>query len=198
MRLSRMVLLVLCLLAPAALAPAAAAAKPPARPCAVRGSVTVAKSLQARIYERGGDDHVLVGCSRRSGRRTVLARWFNCDCSRADQPAPQVWLAGRHVAVNRYSCSPFDSMAPCVGAMEVFDLRTGRVRYSADTGALIGLAIKPNGSVGYVLGQQLFRIDSRGSALLDEGAGIDYGSLAVNRTRLYWLRDNIPHTASLR
>jgi hypothetical protein len=58
--------------------------------------------------------------------------------------------------------------------------------------------IKPNGSVGYVLGQQLFRMDSRGSALLDEGAGIDSGSLAVNRTRLYWLHDNIPQSASLR
>jgi hypothetical protein len=72
------------------------------------------------------------------------------------------------------------------------------LRYRADTRAFIGLVIKPNGSVGYVLGQQLFRMDSRGSALLDEGAGIDSGSLAVNRTRLYWLHDNIPQSASLR
>jgi len=74
--------------------------------------------------------------------------------------------------------------------------RAGALR--ADTGAFIGLVIKPNGSVGYVLGQQLFRIDSRGSALLDEGAGIDSASLAVNRTRLYWLHDNIPQSAALR
>ena len=72
------------------------------------------------------------------------------------------------------------------------------MRYGADPGASIGLAIKPNGSVGYVLGQQLFRIDSRGSALLDEGAGIDSASLAVNRTRLYWLHDNVPRSAALR
>ena len=198
MRLSGFALLGLSLLAAAALAPAGAAAGPPAKPCAAPGASSVARSVQARIYERGADNHVLVGCHLRSRRRTVLARWFNCDCSRADEAPPQVWLAGRHAAVNQYSCSPIDPMSPCVGSMRVVDLRTGRVRYRADTGALIGLVIKPNGSVAYVLGPQLIRIDSRGSALLDEGAGIDSGSLAVNRTRLYWLRDNMPRTASLR
>ncbi len=190
-------MLFVCLLAPAALAPAgAAAAERPAKPCAVRGAATVAKSLQARIYERGGDEHALVGCDRLSGRRTVLARWFNCECSIADEPAPQVWLARRHVAVNRYFCPP--DASPCSGSLGVFDLGTGRVRLSADTGALIDLVIKPNGSVAFVLGAQLIRIDSRGRALLDEGPGIDSGSLAVNRTRLYWLHDNVPQTASLR
>jgi hypothetical protein len=196
MRHSRFAAFVLCLLVPAALAPAGATAQPPAKPCAVRASATVVKSLQARIYERGGDDHVLVGCNRRSRRRTVLARWFNCECSIADEPAPQVWLAGRHVAVNRYFCPP--DASPCFGTLQVFDLRTGRVRYSADTGALIELVIKPNGSVAYVLGPQLIRIDTGGSAIVDEGPGIDSGSLAVNRTRLYWLRDNLPQTTSLR
>lgn len=196
MRHSRFAAFVVCLLVPAALAPAGATAQPPAKPCAVRSSATVVKSLQARIYERGGDDHVLVGCNRRSGRRTVLARWFNCECSIADEPAPQVWLARRHVAVNRYFCPP--DASPCFGTLQVFDLRTGRVRYSADTGALIELVIKPNGSVAYVLGPQLIRIDTGGSAIVDEGPGIDSGSLAVNRTRLYWLHDNLPQTTSLR
>ena len=192
--------LVLCLLAPAALAPAAAAAKPISGPksCAAWGATTVARSLEARVFERGQDDYELVGCNRRNGRRTVLASWFNCDCSIADESAPQAWLAGRHVAVNEYSCSPVDPMAPCTGAMRIFDLRTGRVRYKAETGGFIDLVIKPNGSVVHVLGQRLFRIDSRGSALLDEGPGIDSGSLAVNRTRVYWLHDNKPRTASLR
>jgi hypothetical protein len=142
----RLVLLVLCLLAPASLAPATAVAKPQGKPCAVRGSATVAQSPQVRVYERGNDD----------------------------------------------------PMSPCRGTMEVTDLRTGRVRYSADAGGFIGLVIKPNGSVAFVLGQQLIRIDTRGTALLDQGAGIDSGSLAVNRTRVYWLNDNIPQSASLR
>jgi hypothetical protein len=194
----RLVLLAICLLAAAALAPATAVAKPQGKPCAVRGSATVAQSPQVRVYERGNDNHVLVGCNRRSGRRTVLASWYSCDCSIGDEIAPQVWLAGRHVAVNRYSCSPIDPMSPCTGTMEVTDLRTGRVRYSADAGGFIGLVIKPNGSVAFVLGQQLIRIDTRGTALLDQGPGIDSGSLAVNRTRVYWLHDNIPQSASLR
>lgn len=198
MRVSRFAAVVLCLFVPAALAPGAAAGKPQGKTCVARGAATVAQSLQARIYERGADNHVMVGCNRRNGRRTVLARWYNCGCSIGDQEAPQVWLAGRHVAVNQYSCSPIDPMAPCQGELDVFDLRTGRVRYRADTGGFIGLVIKPNGSVGYVRGPQLFRIDSRGSALLDEGPGIDSNSLAVNRTRLYWLHDNLPRTAPLR
>lgn len=192
MRPSRLAPLALCLLVPAP----AAASQPPAKPCVARGSATVAKSLQARIYERGEDDRVLIGCNRRNGRRSVLARWFSCGCSIADEPDPQVWLAGRHVAVNQYFCPP--DASPCRGSLRVFDLRTGRGTYDAVTGALIDLVIKPNGSIGYLLGQQLYRFDSRGPTLLDEGPGIDGGSLAVNRTRLYWLHDNMARTASLR
>ena len=193
MRLLRLTPLVLCLLLPAS----AAAAPPAAGPCTAKTAATTwAKSLQARVYVRGGDNEVLVGCNRLSGRRTVLARWFSCECSIADEPDPQVWLAGRHVAVNQYFCPP--DASPCRGTLRVFDLRSGRGLYGAVTGALIDLVIKPNGSIGYLLGQQLYRIDSRGPTLLDEGPGIDGGSLAVNRTRLYWLHDNVPRTASLR
>ena len=193
MRLLRLTPLFLCLLLPAS----AAAAPPAAAPCTAKTAATTwAKSLQARVYVRGGDNEVLVGCNRLSGRRTVLARWFSCECSIADEPDPQVWLAGRHVAVNQYFCPPDSS--PCRGTLRVFDLRSGRGIYAAVTGALIDLVIKPNGSIGYLLGRQLYRIDSRGPTLLDEGSGIDGGSLAVNRTRLYWLHDNVPRTASLR
>ena len=134
--------------------------------------------------------------SRLGGRRTALAGWFSCDCSIGDDPEPQVWLAGRHVAVNQYSCSPIDPMSPCVGSLKVVDLRSGRVRYRADTGSLGGLVIKRNGSVAYVLGQRLIRIDSTGSTVLDEGPGMDGDSLAANPTRLYWMRDGVPKTAS--
>jgi hypothetical protein len=108
MRLSRFVLLAVFMLAPAVLAPG--------KPCAARGSTTVAQSLEARVYERGDEDFELIGCDRRSGRRTMLASWFNCGCSRADDIPPQAWLAGRHVAVNQYSCSPVDPMSPCATA----------------------------------------------------------------------------------
>jgi hypothetical protein len=166
MCLSRFVALAGCVLASTAVAPAAHARKP-APPCPSDSAVE--RSVQARVHERGEDEHVLVGCYPRSGRRTSLAGWFSCGCSIADDPDPQVWLAGRHVAVNQYSCSPIDPMAPCTGTLRVFDLRSGRVRHSAETGALTGLVIKPNGSVVYLLGRRLIRMDSRGSAVLDEG-----------------------------
>ena len=127
MRLLRLALLVLCLVAAARPQPPL---QPAGKPCVASGAITVVRSLQARIYERGGDEHVLVGCNRLSGRRTVLARWFDCECSIADEPAPQVWLAGRHVAVNQYFCPP--DASPCSGSLRVFDLRTGRVRHSAE------------------------------------------------------------------
>jgi hypothetical protein len=164
MRLSRFVALVVCLLASSAVVPAAAQARKPAKPCP--GGSAVERSVQARVYERGADEYVLVGCYLRSGRRTGLASWFSCSCSIGDDPEPQVWLAGRHV------------------------------RYSADTGSLGGLVIKRNGSVAYVLGQRLIRIDSTGSTVLDEGPGMDGDSLAANPTRLYWMRDGVPKTAS--
>jgi hypothetical protein len=196
MRLSRFIAVALCLLASTAVVPAAAQARKPAKPCP--GGSAVERSVQARVYERGADDHVLVGCYLRSGRRTGLAGWFSCGCSIADDPEPQVWLAGRHVAVNQYSCSPIDPMSPCVGSLKVVDLRSGRVRYSAETGSMGGLVIKRNGSVAYVLGQRLIRIDSTGSTVLDEGPGIDGDSLAANPTRLYWMRDGVPKAASFR
>jgi hypothetical protein len=196
MRLSRFIAVALCLLASTAVVPAAAQARKPAKPCP--GGSAIERSVQARVYERGADDHVLVGCYLRSGRRTELASWFSCGCSIGDDPEPQVWLAGRHVAVNQYSCSPIDPMSPCVGSLKVVDLRSGRVRYSADTGSLGGLVIKRNGSVAYVLGQRLIRIDSTGSTVLDEGPGIDGDSLAANPTRVYWMSDGVPKTASFR
>ena len=163
--------------ATSATAAPATAAPPAAAPCAAKAPATTwAKSLQARVYARGGDSEVLVGCNRLSGRRTVLARWFSCECSIADEPDPQVWLAGRHVAVNQYFCPP--DASPCRGTLRVFDLRTGGALYGAATGTLIDLVIKPNGSIGYLVGRQLYRIDTRGPTLLDEGPGIDGGSLA--------------------
>jgi hypothetical protein len=90
MRLSRFVALALCLLASTAVGPAAAQARKPTKPCA--GGSAVARSVQSRVYERGGDERVLVGCYLRSGRRTSLAGWFSCGCSIADDRTRVYWL----------------------------------------------------------------------------------------------------------
>jgi hypothetical protein len=62
-------------------------------------------------------------------------------------------------------------------------------------GASVRLRIR-HGSVAYIDGDRLIRADSRGTRTLDEGPGIAPGSLAANRTRLYWIKDGTVHTAS--
>jgi hypothetical protein len=181
-----------------ALVPTAQAAQPKGgRPCAAPGSKTVARSVEARLYTRSrGDDHRLVGCLFRTGKRRLLDSWYDCGCSIGDELPPQVWLSGRSAAVNRWSCSPVDPMAPCSGRLRVIDVRSGRVRHGADTGAaLSALLVKPNGSVAFLLGERLTRIDSSGTAVLDEGPGIDPLSLAASRNRLYWMRGGAPQSA---
>src|SRR5215212_11573456 len=85
-----------------------------------------AKSSKAVLYEVGDDDgnHELVGCVKKSRKRTTLATWFSCDCSIGDDAPPQAWLSGRMAAVNGFSCSPIDPNQPCSGTLEVTDLRS--------------------------------------------------------------------------
>jgi hypothetical protein len=181
-----------------ALAPTAQAAQSKGgRGCASRGSETVARSVEARLYTRSrGADHRLVGCLVRTGKRRVLDSWYDCGCSIGDEQPSQVWLSGRYAALNRWSCSPIDPMAPCSGRLRVIDVRSGRARHTADTGgSLSALLVKRNGSVAFLLGERLMRIDSSGAAVLDEGPGIDPLSLAASRNRLYWMRGGAPQSA---
>jgi len=120
-----------------ALAPTAQAA--PAkerRPCAAPGSTTLARSIEARVFTRSrGDDHRLIGCLRRNDKRRRLFSWYNCGCSTGDDPYPDVGLGGRYVAVNTWKCVPGgDATSTCTGRLRVIDLRSGRVRYTTDTG----------------------------------------------------------------
>jgi hypothetical protein len=181
----------------AAPAAGAAPAKKKARACTERGS-TVARSLQARLYVRttGDYDRSLIGCIYRTGRRRVLDSWYSCGCSVADDTAPRVAaLAGRFVAVaGSYSCGPpgFPCSAP---DLYVIDLRSGRTRHVIDGGGTSAVLVKPNGSIAYLLGSQLIRIDATGTAVLDEGPGIDPKSLAASAGRLYWMNGETPRTA---
>jgi hypothetical protein len=180
-----------------ALAPTAHSAPAKGRhPCASPGSTTLARSIDARVFTRSrGDYYRLVGCLLRTGQRRLLFRWYDCGCSTGDDPPPDVGLNGRYVAVNTWKCEPYFT-GRCSGRMQVIDLRTGRALHTADTGQpLSALLVKANGSVAFLLGERLIRIDSAGTAVLDEGPGIDPGSLAANSNRLYWMRGDAPQSA---
>jgi hypothetical protein len=186
-----------------ALAPAAEGAQRAKKraPCSERGR-TLARSLEARVYtritDRDGYEHELVGCTHRGRKRRVLDSWYSCECSVADDLPPRVAaLSGRYVAIaSSYSCGP--PGFPCAGPdLVVFDLRTGRIRHAVEGGGRSGgVLLKRNGSLAYVLEGRLVRVDAAGAVVLDEGAGIDPGSLAAARGRLYWMHGDTPRTAT--
>ncbi len=182
-----------------AVAPAAEAA--PAnkkRRCFDRGPGTVVRSLDARVFVEGEDsDHRLIGCHFRTGKRSAIGYWYSCDCSVGDSSQPQTWLTGRFAAVNSYSCSPISIFPECSGRLRVYDLRTGgKARHAIDTGGPVSAPLlKRNGSLALLIDGRLIRMDATGTAVLDEGPGIDLDSLAASRNRLYWMRGDAPHTA---
>jgi hypothetical protein len=161
------------------------------RICAKRGA-TAAASATARVFEVDRDgDRTLYGCLRAGGRLQALARWFSCDCSVGDDPAPGVaLLAGRFVALTHHpSCGPF----PCETgpSYTLHNLRSGR-------------AVSPQGPVSQVVpGEGFYAYEDgrvvlvRGGAerVVDAGPGVEPGSLAIAGRRLYWMRDGLPQSA---
>lgn len=98
----------------------------PTRGCPALGPATQAHSTQARVFKRTvfGAERRLVGCHRRSRKRTVLDSWIACACPAGMRP-PAVWLSGRYVAVSRMLCAR-SRPEECVSSLKVTDLRSRR------------------------------------------------------------------------
>jgi hypothetical protein len=162
--------------------------------CAAKRSTTVALNPQARVYVRSqrgdADQHLLVGCLLRSGRSLQLDSWTSCGCSRGDESAPQLWLRGTVVAMNRYSCPPDPTLGDCVGGASTLDLRTRRTLRRANTGTFVSaLVLGPGGAFAYVSsGGVVSKSDAGGEGVLDATPGIDSDSLAIAGARVYWTR----------
>jgi hypothetical protein len=195
--MKRLVLLALAVsLAVSSAAEAAPAKK--RRSCSAPGP-TIAHTLEARVYSTSTDyNHSMIGCHHRTNRRWEIGAWYSCGCSISDGSQPQVWLTGRFAAVNAYSCSPISLFPDCTGGLRVYDLKAGRrARHEIDTGGPIAPPLlKRNGSIALLVEGRLVRVDSTGTAVVDEGPGIDEDSLAASRNRLYWMREGAPHTAA--
>ena len=117
-----------------AVAPTVQAAPNKPRPCPVRAAEL--RNAQAVVYlrekEAGSEiDRTMIGCQRKTRKRTRLYSWSSCDCSIADSLPPQVWLAGRFVATNAFECNP-SRQGECYGQLGVADLRSGRKLYKTD------------------------------------------------------------------
>ena len=180
------------------------------RACEPRGSEVVLENTEARIYfVHKGTAYRAYACSnrRRNPRHHLLARWRGCECTAPEDFEPQVWLAGEVVAWNQVYCDP--NGESCTGYTTSMRVTSGRPLRTADTGPIMELALKPNGSFAYLRfvrndlstpADDVFEVhktDEQGAALLDAGRGIDMGSLAQAGSRLYWLNDGQPRTAIL-
>ena len=174
-------------------------------PCSAKGSVTMLATERARIYRVGEDEFDVYGCLYRVNRRHLLTSYFDCDCSRADDQPPGLWLAGDYVAYNPWSCSPVDFS--CFG--RVVSRRLTRIslpRFRIENTARVSdLVLRPNGSIAFIQGPardfgetRLRAFDSSGERWLDTGPGIEPESLGLSRGgRLYWKKGGAPFTALL-
>jgi hypothetical protein len=173
----------------------AATKKERQRICAKRG-FTVASSPAARVFEvdRQGD-HSMFGCMRSNGRLQLLSSWFSCDCSIGDDPAPAARLhALRFVEVTEFaSCGPVPDPT-CGGSTTTLrDLR-GRRDFSA--AGTVAQVVARGGTFAFADGRVVV-VDGGGERVVDPGPGIEDGSLALSRTRLYWTRAGQPFSAPL-
>ena len=179
------------LVASLALAPAAAeGAKKKPKPCARKGSTTVAASSKLRVYEVGGYDRTVYGCLRAKNKRMVVARYSSCDCSTSDEPQPPIWLNRETVAANEYGCPPPGGGPECNGIVASFDIRH-RVKKYAEVvpgGIVDDLVLKSNGSFAYIAADTVRKADSAGIGQLDAGPGVEEGSLARAGSIVYWTK----------
>lgn len=176
--------------------PAAAAPKKEReRICAKRGS-TAASSKTVRVFEVDRDgDRAIYGCMRSGGRLQLLSSWYSCDCSIGDEPAPDVALhARRFVEVTEYeSCGPVPE--PTCGGSTT-SLRDLKARRGYATQGDVTQLIARGRSFAYADGRVVL-VQGGDQRVLDPGPGIEDGSLAFSRTRLYWTRGDQPFSAPL-
>ena len=216
MRVRRVTALVLgTLIAAAAAAPAEGAKHKPQPSCAKKGSKTLLRSHDARVFtargqSAGGDPStVLYGCLTSAGRKIELSERFD-DGYYVSETFSSVRLAGRYVAwhatTTDSACSKYaqcpPGYQPTRSTLHVYDLKRRRsVRVISGQVRDPGVVLVRNGGVAWLSpatsGSQLNAADSTGQRVLDAGA-IAPGSLHAEISIISWVRDGIERFARLR
>jgi hypothetical protein len=194
-------------LAPAGASASAAKAK---RTCYPAHSTTLAASKSVRVYQTRGvsrdtKTHATYGClltAKRPHRFVVL-----------DFPMgfEHITIAGRFVAYAAYSDCAADYCNP--NAVMVHDLKTGRRTFAEGSRVAVAnvsdLVLRSDGSVAWIEtsfddnGSILQGFDvvaggpGRAPVVLDSGADVAPGSLALAGRTVYWTRAGEAHSASL-
>ena len=190
-----MLLLLLAVL----VAPSAAPAKSSPCPKPRAGGLSTRQAVLS-VRSAGEDSlHTLVGCHKRTRRRTRLASWYSQGSS-ADDPSPQYWLAGRFAALNVPRCTADPQNRTCTATFSIVDLRTGATRATVDalTDPIYEIVLLATGNAAFIHRRQVFTvIAGRGE---ERERAADSGSLAYasQSGRLYWTSSGQPKTVELR
>lgn len=189
--------------------PADAAKRKPKPSCAKKGSKTVVRSRDARLFTAratdGGGENVkrLYGCLTAVGRRIALADAAYSDPYNSTDFA-DVRLAGRYAAwleqttdaSCKAECPP--EYQTTRARLHVYDLRRRRsVRSRATDVNGQGLVLTGDGTVAWLYGNRLLSVDRAGGRTLDTGT-IAESSLRVQGSVVSWIRDGIERFARLR
>jgi hypothetical protein len=192
MRTARIAVLVLLVAAP----PAAAA-----RDRCRLGGTTVAENHEIRVYHRSGfssdgRDYV---CVKRTGKRWRVAEYVEG----VGESVVDVRLAGPVVAYWLHWSVKADDSGDWVVVLDTRRRMRSRFTFSARGGFGLTRAGTLVWSSAYTnsvddWGYMIMAARAGKAALkLDEGRGIDIGSLAVGATRAFWLRDGEPHSSAV-
>lgn len=193
-----------------------AIADPPFAGCATQAGRTLASTSgarvfsQRRVFPRGwAFAPFTYACLKPDGRRVALGWDGTVGSGLLGQDLGPFRLAGPRVA---YGCGG-NVMNGCWSSVFVIDLRDGsvlhRVNLPLALAGVFGRGVRPSGvelsetgSVGWLAGGEplLGQVGIRnagGTKVLDEGKGIERGSLALTGTTLTWRNDGQLRSATL-
>ena len=162
------------------------------------------RSTHAVLYTRSDDEELqrLIGCHKRTRRRTELVSWY-AQGSSTDDPAPQYWLAGRFAAMNVASCTGGPAgfaERTCTARFRIVDLRTGATHATFDelTSPISDMVLLRSGSAAFIHRRQLFTVIAGQGALRDGVVDSDSLAYASRSGRLYWTSGDQPKTLRMR
>jgi hypothetical protein len=194
-----------CALALAAVAGSASAAAHHPKPCARKGSHTVAANAHARVYSvPTADGSRLYGCLRRDNHRRLLTEATD-DGYVTSSAYDKVALTGPFVAWQQTStddsckadCPP--GYNPTTTWLGVRDLRRRKSRTVAGQVAPAGrIVITTGGALAWIApGYAVNAYDGAGARTLDSGSDVQPGSLSHHGATVSWVDGAETRSAAL-
>ena len=197
MRFSRIVA-ALCVLAAVLFASTASAAQRK-RDCRTSGKTYAANADVRVLYflDPGGGGRTFYACDVRAKRRRILGAYYGPDGG----ITPKIALVGRYVAYEDIICDRDGSCSGSVYRLDVVRDRTYVVEVT-DSGALPAkdLAMSSTHAVYWIrrtaAGFAVVRGASGDVRVLEDGPGVEPGSLAVKGRRAYWTTAGQPRSST--